>query len=118
MSTWTLWYFGSVAVAACVLLISIAFLSRLLNHVLVDLLGSARRAHFFTLTFCTALSVITLAGTLVPAELLNLDAITTDELLLNSSKQLVGGAVALLIGMAFLAGILLQLILKFEARRP
>ena len=117
MSPPLLWYLGSLLLAALALLLALGLLSRLLNALLLDLLGTATRARFFTLLFCAALVSVTLAGALAPASLLDLEAQGTDQLIQNSSIQLLVACGALLSGLGCVGGFLLRLVQRYEAQR-
>lgn len=112
-----LWYGAGSALTALVVGGSIALLQRPLRSVLHDLLGSAARARFFTLTLCGLIASATLAGSLMPIEALDAASATRRALELNLSKQLLAAGAALLMGLGVAGGLLLILILKYEARR-
>ena len=117
MNAQLLWFSAGVALTALVLALAIALLGRPLRSVLGDLLGSPARARFFTTALCALLVSATLAGSLMPVEQLGATGASRRALELNLSKQLLAAGAALLLGLGAAGGLLLTLILKYEARR-
>lgn len=111
------WYLLGAVLPLGVLLVAMGLLDRLFARVLQDLLGSDQRARFFKAVFFAMLATATIAGSLLPARFLNLEAESLDALTSNTARQVLAAGLALLLGMGVAGGLLAILIAQYEWRR-
>lgn len=111
------WYIGSVITSALAVGLALGIQWRLLHRVLLDLLGSSIRARLMGTLLAAALVSLTIAGSLLPPSSIDLTASTPEAYFRNGSKQILSGFLALLLGLTFVGGVLIKLILNHEASR-